>query len=210
MFLSTTEIHNMFGKDSTPGGIGFQFRQIKAWAKLQRDAFEAGVDPQTLDCFGKAAGSTSPSKSRGIEKSSFLYVVSFAKWSTSIIIVVLEHILTSLAEMTKYFDDGTTAYALEHVFRRLKAEAKIARAGTTHHSLVYRPPFSTNFLASSSISSFPHLLPVTTIHTHSRKQANLVFVAVADKFGEGTTGKAISTRFERYALFPSYFPLAHH
>jgi hypothetical protein len=38
----------MFGKDSTPQGIGYQFRAIKANAVRQREAFEAGIDPQTL------------------------------------------------------------------------------------------------------------------------------------------------------------------
>lgn len=43
----------MFGRDSTPGGIEFQFRAIKANGRRQRAAFGAGVDPQTLDFSGK-------------------------------------------------------------------------------------------------------------------------------------------------------------
>src|SRR4051812_18457970 len=31
-----TEISKYFGEDSTSGGIGFQFRQIKQWAKSQK------------------------------------------------------------------------------------------------------------------------------------------------------------------------------
>src|SRR4051812_36322552 len=38
----------MFGEDSTAQGIGYQFRAIKANAVRQREAFEAGIDPQTL------------------------------------------------------------------------------------------------------------------------------------------------------------------
>ena len=38
----------MFGKDSTKGGIEFQFRALKANAHRQREAFKAGIDPQTL------------------------------------------------------------------------------------------------------------------------------------------------------------------
>ncbi|TGO80595.1 hypothetical protein BELL_0004g00210 [Botrytis elliptica] len=39
----------MFGKDSTKGGIEFQFRALKANAHRQREAFKAGIDPQTLN-----------------------------------------------------------------------------------------------------------------------------------------------------------------
>lgn len=38
----------MFGGDSTAQGIGYQFRAIKANAVRQHEAFEAGIDPQTL------------------------------------------------------------------------------------------------------------------------------------------------------------------
>ena len=38
----------MFGSDSTGGGIGFQFRQIKSDAKLQRDSVARGEDPKKL------------------------------------------------------------------------------------------------------------------------------------------------------------------
>ncbi|KAM0160846.1 hypothetical protein ACHAQE_004440 [Botrytis cinerea] len=89
----------MFGKDSTKGGIEFQFRALKANAHRQREAFKAGIDPQTLK-------------------------IAMANW----------------------LDDGTTASALEHRFRPIKAAAKNA---------------------------------------------------TADKYGDGVTGKAISTRFER-------------
>ena len=38
----------MFGSDSTGGGIGFQFRQLKNDAKLQRDSVARGEDPKKL------------------------------------------------------------------------------------------------------------------------------------------------------------------
>ncbi|PVH77946.1 hypothetical protein DL98DRAFT_422861, partial [Cadophora sp. DSE1049] len=37
-----------FGKDSTKGGIEFQFRTIKQDAKRQKACADAGGDPQTL------------------------------------------------------------------------------------------------------------------------------------------------------------------
>jgi len=48
----------MFGTDDTGGGIGWQFRQIKADSKLQRDCVKFGGDPQTLGIGskGEAAG----------------------------------------------------------------------------------------------------------------------------------------------------------
>ncbi|APA05665.1 hypothetical protein sscle_01g004350 [Sclerotinia sclerotiorum 1980 UF-70] len=39
----------MFGKDSTKGGIEFQFRTLRANGARQREAFENGIDPQTLN-----------------------------------------------------------------------------------------------------------------------------------------------------------------
>ncbi|KIM99632.1 hypothetical protein OIDMADRAFT_55547 [Oidiodendron maius Zn] len=42
------DISKYFGKDSTPGGIGFQFRQIKLYAKSQKQCANSGGDPQTL------------------------------------------------------------------------------------------------------------------------------------------------------------------
>ncbi|KAF4613410.1 hypothetical protein G7Y89_g15477 [Cudoniella acicularis] len=49
------DISNYFGSDSTPGGIGFQFRAIKADAKRQRDCFHAGGDPKNLTIGGGKA-----------------------------------------------------------------------------------------------------------------------------------------------------------
>lgn len=50
----------MFGSDSTGGGIGFQFRQIKNDAKRQRACVASGGDPRTLDIGSKGENSKSP------------------------------------------------------------------------------------------------------------------------------------------------------
>lgn len=47
----------MFGKDSTPGGIAFQFQTIRKNGRRQREAFDAGIDPQTLTFGGKCENS---------------------------------------------------------------------------------------------------------------------------------------------------------
>jgi hypothetical protein len=52
------DISKYFGSDSTGGGIGFQFRQIKADAKRQRDCVDAGGDPKNLNIGGKGAASS--------------------------------------------------------------------------------------------------------------------------------------------------------
>ncbi|TVY40899.1 hypothetical protein LSUB1_G002346 [Lachnellula subtilissima] len=46
------DISTYFGSDSTGGGIGFQFRAIKADAKRQRDCIDAGGDPRDLNIGG--------------------------------------------------------------------------------------------------------------------------------------------------------------
>jgi hypothetical protein len=49
------DVSKYFGSDSTGGGIGFQFRQIKADAKRQRECYDAGGDPKDLNIGGKGA-----------------------------------------------------------------------------------------------------------------------------------------------------------
>jgi len=46
---STPGISKHFGSDSTGGGIGWQFRAIKADAKRQQTCVKAGGDPKDLD-----------------------------------------------------------------------------------------------------------------------------------------------------------------
>lgn len=50
------EISRCFGTDSTAGGIGFQFRRIKAGAQLQLGALAAGLDPKDVDFFDPKGG----------------------------------------------------------------------------------------------------------------------------------------------------------
>ncbi len=45
---SNPEISKFFGTDSTGGGIGFQFRAIKANAELQKNCIASGGDPKDL------------------------------------------------------------------------------------------------------------------------------------------------------------------
>jgi hypothetical protein len=47
--LFLPDISKYFGSDSTGGGIGFQFRAIKADAKRQRDCVDTGGDPKDLN-----------------------------------------------------------------------------------------------------------------------------------------------------------------
>ncbi|EKD13417.1 hypothetical protein MBM_08500 [Drepanopeziza brunnea f. sp. 'multigermtubi' MB_m1] len=63
--MLASEISNYFGSDSTGGGIGFQFRAIKHYAKLQKECFDAGLDPLTLNI--GAGGVTSGGKNSFLE-----------------------------------------------------------------------------------------------------------------------------------------------
>ncbi|CAG8956020.1 hypothetical protein HYFRA_00008876 [Hymenoscyphus fraxineus] len=49
LLMINLAISNYFGSDSTAGGIGFQFRQIKNDAKRQRQCFDSGGDPKDLN-----------------------------------------------------------------------------------------------------------------------------------------------------------------
>ncbi|PQE06651.1 hypothetical protein CJF31_00009776 [Rutstroemia sp. NJR-2017a BVV2] len=149
------EIHKMFGEDSTAQGIGYQFRAIKANAARQREAFEAGIDPQTL---GICSLDVQPNR----KSSCGLVLFSLVVQSTAVrallhfFQLIMSSTLTLSIAMANWLDDGTTAYALEHRFHEVK---KIAKDGPCNYPLLL---FST-----------------------------------AEKFGDGATGKAISTRFER-------------
>lgn len=48
ILTNISEISKHFGSDSTSGGIGFQFRQIKNDAKRQRACVASGGDPASL------------------------------------------------------------------------------------------------------------------------------------------------------------------
>ncbi|RDL36409.1 uncharacterized protein BP5553_05761 [Venustampulla echinocandica] len=104
-----------FGSDSTKGGIEFQFRTIKADAKRQRECYDAGGDPKTLN-------------------------------------------IGSGKEISRYLNDGTTTSALDHRFRPIKKDAIAMRAGA----------------------------------------------AIANQYGEGVSGKAVSTYFERARKDPHW------
>jgi hypothetical protein len=47
--LIFSDISKYFGSDSTGGGIGFQFRTIKAFAKQARNCADQGGDPKDLN-----------------------------------------------------------------------------------------------------------------------------------------------------------------
>lgn len=65
---ASADISKYFGKDSTPGGIGFQFRQIKLYAKSQKQCADSGGDPQTL---GIGAGKGEEANGKGDQSSAF-------------------------------------------------------------------------------------------------------------------------------------------
>ncbi|KAF7872420.1 hypothetical protein EAF04_003341 [Stromatinia cepivora] len=77
--------------------------------------------------------------------------------------------------MAKWLNDGRTASALEHQFRPIKAAAKNASCNS--------PSSLSVALRAFSIKIYPYFISS--------------YIPTAEKYGDGTTGKAISTRFER-------------
>lgn len=65
-----SDISKYFGQDSTSGGIGFQFRQLKQYAKSQKACANSGGDPQTL---GIGAGKGEDGSVKGGQCSAFPY-----------------------------------------------------------------------------------------------------------------------------------------
>ncbi len=122
------EISKYFGTDSTGGGIGFQFRAIKANAGLQKKCIASGGDPKDLN-IGMAKS----------QKPSLCFVLEY----------IHTHVhrfghrfgvqqLTSITEISKYYPEASP-YALQHHFRAILKEAKQLRAngGRTSHPSVF-------------------------------------------------------------------------
>src|SRR3982074_2228728 len=69
---ASADISKYFGKDSTPGGIGFQFRHIKHYAKSQKECVNSGGDPQTL---GIGIGKGEDTNVKGGQCSTFIFCI---------------------------------------------------------------------------------------------------------------------------------------
>jgi hypothetical protein len=81
MLMFSADMSKYFGKDSTPGGIGFQFRQIKQYAKSQKQCADSGGDPQTL---GIGAGKGEDASAKGGQCRAYFLSLPPAQFSTSI------------------------------------------------------------------------------------------------------------------------------
>ncbi|KAG4439123.1 hypothetical protein IFR05_005410 [Cadophora sp. M221] len=108
-------ISKYFGKDSTKGGIEFQFRSIKADAKRQKACYDAGRDPQTL-----GIGS-------GIVKSGGSAITHYMAEGTTGVAVehrfrMIKKEAATLKSIALRLQDGTTAAALQHRFRDIKKD----------------------------------------------------------------------------------------
>ncbi|TVY62724.1 hypothetical protein LSUE1_G006157 [Lachnellula suecica] len=143
---SFDKVSKYFGTDSTGGGIGFQFRTIKADAKRQRDCVAAGRDPKDLNI-------GLPGK-----------------------------------EIARLLNDDTTAAALEHRFRPIK------KAGAEMKAEISK------YYPEASVFSLQHRFrPIIKEGKRLRDGG-----AIAREYGDGVTGKAVSTYFERARKEPSW------
>ena len=113
--------------------------------------------------------------------------------------------------MVRLLNDDTTVFALQHRFRPIKKEAAAMLAGTCTNPppIYFRPlcflsqdsiPNLQNFLSSNLLLSSPHT------HTHYAFRESLAnfFIAIAREYGDGVTGKAVSTYFERARKDPNW------
>jgi hypothetical protein len=114
-------------------------------------------------------------------------------------------LLTYFTVIVGYLNDGRTASSLEHYFRPIKKEAEALRKGTSKGIEVTswidsKPPcycFCVSFRRISFRFSFCH--PSLPVINHSFLTEHLlpISTAIAAQYGEGVTGKAVSTYFER-------------
>ncbi|KAH7389068.1 hypothetical protein BKA64DRAFT_129245 [Cadophora sp. MPI-SDFR-AT-0126] len=102
-------------------------------------------------------------------------------------------------------NDGTTAVALQHRFRPIKKEAEAMNAGS-QLQLLSSPltprPFVQAILLRSPIPS-PSVVPVIKRSIIEGTLANNS-IAIAGQYGDGVTGKAVSTYFERARKEPHW------
>ena len=117
-----TDISKYFGEDSTPGGIGFQFRTIKHHAKSQKECADSGGDPQTLGI----GTSTGKGEDSIVKKANVvLAVFVFDALGFCFLSYVFYHIDVDIA-IALYYPDGSKD-SLQHRFRSIVADGRRLR-----------------------------------------------------------------------------------
>jgi hypothetical protein len=111
----------------------------------------------------------------------------------------VEDLLLTFNSHCAYLNDGTTAPALEHRFRPIKKEALAMKAGTS----------TTKFAQITSLNSAPppislRFLPLLILHKILTDHWLTISIAIASNYGEGASGKAVSTYFERAKKDPQW------
>lgn len=121
-----TDISKYFGEDSTPGGIGFQFRTIKQYAKSQKECADSGGDPQTLDIAAGAGKGEDSIITTGNAVLAIFILDALLDFACSVpFSTTHQHIDLDIA-IALYYPDGSKD-SLQHRFRTIVADGRRLR-----------------------------------------------------------------------------------
>ncbi|CZT02253.1 uncharacterized protein RCO7_11042 [Rhynchosporium graminicola] len=121
------DISKYFGKDSTKGGIEFQFRTIKQDAKRQKACADTGGDPQTLGIGTGAIKASGPAIAHYMADGATAAAVEHRFRPLKKEAETLKCAKPTCLDCLR-MSDGTTATALQHRFRPIKKEADAINA----------------------------------------------------------------------------------
>ncbi|KAH8805948.1 hypothetical protein F5884DRAFT_755497 [Xylogone sp. PMI_703] len=195
-----------FGGDCTKSALENRFRRIKADAKRMNDAVARGIDPVTL-IIGAYDVKDSPS-SQGQKLYQFVLVFlsrNFCLLSIKTRDTLVYEVLQ--AGIAKHFGSDCTKSGIEWQFRAIKAGARLqveaVKAGADPKDVNIATLKGGN--DSKEIALYYDDCTASALEHRFRpikKQAAELRSAIAKKYGEGVTAKAISTRFERLKKEP--------
>ncbi|KAH8782157.1 hypothetical protein BGZ57DRAFT_926143 [Hyaloscypha finlandica] len=230
---SGSEISSIMGSDTTPNGIKFQFTdRFRPIAKRQLDMKAAGLDPKDVNLDSvKGKGAQDISKYFGSDSTSggTQFVLRAIRANADRQRACADsggdpkdlalNSIGSKQEMAKFIGSDCTKGALEWQFRRYKAGAKLQMAAVAagqdpkNINVDVNPQGKPDGKGSGGTNSMSRLLkdgrtPSSLEHTFRpiKKEAEAMKAgtSIAREYGEGVTGKAVSTYFERARKDPNW------
>ncbi|RFU25836.1 hypothetical protein B7463_g10504, partial [Scytalidium lignicola] len=199
--LNYEETAKYYGDGAGYKTIWSRCAKIKDTAQALRDAVDKGIDPHTVSI--DEVAKSSPLKTKG--ENGYFGVYLFLQKSDTTFWPVIDVQL----EIAKHFGSDCTKSGIEWQFRAIKAGAKLqaeaVKAGAD--------PKDVNLVnvkggtdSKSEIALYYEDCTASALEHRFRpikkQAAELRTVAIAKKYGEGATAKAISTRFERLKKEP--------
>ncbi|KAL3422932.1 hypothetical protein PVAG01_04679 [Phlyctema vagabunda] len=230
----TNDLCKYMGSDTTPGGIEFQFRRIKAGAKSQKAAVVAGNDPKDIEfdpkgkaeiskCMGEdtTAGGIRFQFSDRIKPGAQRQLAALAAGEDPQFVEV--DIKGAKGKTAQLFGSDVTPKAIsEQISKIWKARARLQRAaldrGEDPKDIVFDGVTKelpkakatkqiVKYYPEATASALEHRFrPIkrTAIELREAFERDDTNDAVADKFGEGVTGKAVSERMVRMKREPAW------